>query len=107
KKKWLKVSFNMPANKKYLTTSPYQKIAKTTAAFIGGYIVTETFFIALISWTNASALIFTLRYAGFILWTALMILAFISKNGWVIWGVYLLIALLFYGVALLGDPMAL
>lgn len=97
----------MPANKKHLTTSPYQKIAKTTAAFIGGYIVTEAFFIALISWTDAGALIFTLRYAGFILWTVLMILAFISKNGWVIWGLYILITLLLYGVAHLSNSTIL
>lgn len=93
----------MPANKKYLTTSPFQKITKITAAFIGGYLVTEALFMAFIAWTDASAMIFTLRYVGFIVWTVLMIFAFIAKNGWVIWGIYLLATLLFYTLAYCGN----
>ena len=70
----------MPANKKYLTNSPVQKIAKITAAILGGYIVTEAFFMALIAWMSPGDVIFTLRYAGFILWAVLMIFAFIAKK---------------------------
>jgi hypothetical protein len=32
----------MPANKKYLTQSPFQKFLKITAGFIGGYTVMIT-----------------------------------------------------------------
>lgn len=89
----------MPANKKYLTNSPVQKIAKITAAILGGYIFTEAFFMALITWMSPGDMIFTLRYAGFILWAVLMIFAFIAKNGLYVWGVYLLTALLLYFLA--------
>ncbi|WP_335964871.1 hypothetical protein [Galbibacter sp. PAP.153] len=96
----------MPANKKYLTRSPFQKFAKLTAAFIGGYMVTEALFMALMAWTDAGSMLFTLRYAGFILWVALMIVAFIGKNGWVIWGIYLLITLILSVITCLGNTTA-
>ncbi|MDG3581224.1 hypothetical protein [Galbibacter pacificus] len=95
----------MPANKKYLTKSPLQKFAKITAAFIGGYILTEAFFMVLIAWTAPASMIFTLRYAGFVLWAVLMIIAFIAKNGWSIWGIYLLATLSLSLIAYCGNTI--
>ena len=39
-------------------------------------------------------LIITTGYTAFILWAALMIIAFLFKNGWKVWGIYLLCILL-------------
>ncbi|WP_461533638.1 hypothetical protein [Sinomicrobium sp.] len=93
----------MPANKKYLTRSPWQRFAKITAGFIGGYIVTTTLHIALAFWLDHVNVIMTLRYAGFLLWAVLLIVAFLAKNGWKIWGLYLLLTLLFRLFIYLGK----
>lgn len=90
----------MPANKKYLTKSPWQRLIKISAGFVGGYILTEAFHMALLQWWNTPNALITLRFFGFILWATLMIFAFMAKNGIKIWGVYLLatavLALLIY-----------
>ncbi|MGY5353722.1 hypothetical protein [Wenyingzhuangia sp. IMCC45467] len=85
----------MPANKKYFS-SPIQRIAKITAGFVGGYLVTETFHMFLMLWMEPKNIMTTLRFGGFILWCALMIVAFLAKNGWKVWALYLLLSLLFY-----------
>ncbi|MGS2737867.1 hypothetical protein [Sinomicrobium sp. M5D2P17] len=93
----------MPPNKKYLTQSPIQRFAKISAGFLGGYFVTETFYMALAAWLNMGNVLMTLRFAGAILWVGLMILAFLAKNGWKIWGIYLLITLFFYAFIYFGN----
>ncbi|MDG3583805.1 hypothetical protein [Galbibacter pacificus] len=93
----------MPANKKYLTQSPWQRIAKITAGFIGGYIVTITLHLALATWLNHVNVIITLTYSGFILWATLMIVAFLAKSGWKIWAIYLALAFLFYVIFYFGN----
>ncbi|WP_017731125.1 hypothetical protein [Nafulsella turpanensis] len=85
----------MPANKKYLTKSVSQRFAKISAGFVGGYLVTVSFHMALAFWLDHVAILMTLQFAGFILWAVLMVLAFIGKNGWKTWGIYLLLTLLF------------
>ncbi|MFD2101397.1 hypothetical protein [Flagellimonas iocasae] len=87
----------MPANKKYLTPSPSQRFAKITAAILGGLIVAVMFHMALASWFNHVAVIITSTFSAFVLWAALMVVAFLGKNGWKVWGIYLL-ASLFLGV---------
>ncbi|MEQ9439336.1 MAG: hypothetical protein RIG62_09820 [Cyclobacteriaceae bacterium] len=84
----------MPAQKKYLS-SPSQRFAKITAGLIGGYMVTVSLHLALAHWFNHVDVIMTLRFGGFILWVGLLIVAFLVKNGWKIWGLYLLITLVF------------
>lgn len=86
----------MPANKKYLTTSPWERIAKITAGFIGGYLVSVSFHLALAVWLDHVNVIITMTYNGFILWAVLMILAFLAKNPWKLWGLYLLLTAVFY-----------
>ncbi|MDN3663862.1 hypothetical protein ACFFU1_14830 [Algibacter miyuki] len=84
----------MPANKKHLS-SPFQRFAKITAGFIGGYIVTQVFHMFLVVFWNAPNTLITIRYAGIILWTVLLVVAFLGKNGLKIWAIYLLISLVF------------
>lgn len=93
----------MPANPKYLTQSIWQRIAKITAAILGGYLVSISFHLALASWINHVNVIITMAFSGFILWVVLMIVAFLAKNGWKIWGIYLLLTLIFCGIIYLGQ----
>ncbi len=92
----------MPANPKYLS-SPWQRFAKISAGFIGGYLVTITFHMALSFWLNHVNVIITATFTGFILWASLMVIAFLSKNGWKIWGIYLLLSLLFSVIIYIGK----
>lgn len=93
----------MPANPKYLTQSKWQRFAKITAAILGGYFVTVTFHLALASWFNRANILITMAFSGFILWVALMVIAFLAKNGWKIWMVYILLSLTFSLLIYLGQ----
>tara|TARA_R110000765_G_scaffold378822_1_gene469768 strand:- start:1702 stop:2001 length:300 start_codon:yes stop_codon:yes gene_type:complete len=95
----------MPANSKYLNPSFWQRFSKITAATIGGFIVSILSHLAIASWFEHVNVIITSTYTSFILWACLMIVAFLAKNGWKIWGIYLFISLilaiiLFYGKSL-------
>lgn len=92
----------MPANKKYLSSNR-QRFAKVTAGFIGGYLVTMSLHLALTSFFNHVNVIITSAFTGFILWCVLMMLAFLAKNGWKIWGVYLLLTGLFSVIVYVGN----
>ncbi len=91
----------MPANLKYLS-SKGQRWLKVTAAIIGGYAVTVTFHNAVgVFLTNyKGALIITSAYFSFILWAILMVFAFMIKNGWKVWGIYLLLTIIFTCITL-------
>lgn len=93
----------MPANRKYLTQSKWQRFAKITAAILGGYFVSVSFHLALASWFNRVNIIMTMAFTGFILWVALMVIAFLAKSGLKIWGIYLLLTLIFCGIIYLGQ----
>ena len=80
----------MPANRKHLTKSPWQRFAKISAGFVGGYLVTQAFHMLLMQWWNSANALITLRFGGFALWVTLLILAFLAKSGLKIWGIYLL-----------------
>ncbi|MGS2760707.1 hypothetical protein [Sinomicrobium sp. M5D2P9] len=90
-----------------MTTSVSQRFAKISAGFLGGYMVTISLHVALAYWVNHVNVLMTLRYAGFLLWCVLFLLAFLVKNGWKIWGVYLLLTLLFSGGIYLGKTYGL
>jgi hypothetical protein len=84
----------MPANTKYLS-SPGQRWLKISAAIIGGYLVTMALHNAIgIFITPKSVIALTSAYSAFIVWVAFMILAFLFKNGWKVWGLYLLITII-------------
>ena len=93
----------MPANPKYLTSSLWQRFAKITAAILGGYMVTTALHLALATWVNKVDIIITSTFSSFILWAILMVLTFLAKNGWKIWGVYLLVTLILGAVVYLGK----
>lgn len=93
----------MPANPKYLTQSKWQRFAKISAGILGGYIVSTTIHLAFATWLNSANTIITMSYSGFILWAALMIIAFIPKNGWKTWALYLLMTALFAIIIYLGK----
>ncbi|MEP6928887.1 MAG: hypothetical protein ABI850_02705, partial [Flavobacterium sp.] len=54
-------------------------------------------------WFNRVNIIMTMAFTGFILWVALMVIAFLAKSGLKIWGIYLLLTLLFCGIIYLGQ----
>lgn len=93
----------MPANPKYLTQSKTQRFAKITAAILGGYFVSVSSHLALAVWFDTPTIIITMSFSGFILWVALMIVAFLAKNGWKIWGIYLSLTLFFFLIVYLGQ----
>ncbi|CAG2531790.1 MAG: hypothetical protein ABJO28_07105 [Maribacter dokdonensis] len=95
----------MPANSKYLNPSFWPRFSKITAAILGGFIVSVLFHLAVASWFDHVTVIITSTYSALILWAVLMIVAFLAKNGWKIWGIYLLTSIIlaiimFYGKAL-------
>jgi len=85
----------MPANKKYLS-SPFQRFLKITAGFIGGYLVMFSLHLLMTFIFEKKNVIITSGFTGYILWAILLLLAFLAKNGWKVWGVYLLLSLIFY-----------
>ncbi|GGZ32085.1 hypothetical protein GCM10007049_26850 [Echinicola pacifica] len=93
----------MPANKKYLSTSFSQRFAKITAGFIGGYAVTVSAFMMLAYWLDHINVLSTLRFGGFMLWATLLLLAFLFRNGWKAWGLYLAITLVFSAIIYLNK----
>lgn len=96
----------MPANKKYLTPTFIHRFSRITAGLVGGYLVTVSFFLALSFYFQKVSVLFTLVFGGFLIWVGLMIVAFIAKNGWKIWGLYLLLTLLFSAIIYLNQPSA-
>ncbi len=84
----------MPANKKYLS-SPFQRFLKITAGFIGGYAVMLSFHILLTFIFEKKNVVITAAFTGYILWAVLLLFAFLAKSGWEIWGLYILLTLLF------------
>tara|TARA_B100000949_G_scaffold229367_1_gene238208 strand:+ start:96 stop:398 length:303 start_codon:yes stop_codon:yes gene_type:complete len=85
----------MPANKKYLTSSKTQRFAKISAGILGGYLVTIALHLALATWLPRPEVLITSTYSCFIMWVVLMILPFLAKNGWKVWGIYILLLFAF------------
>ncbi|MFS4446822.1 hypothetical protein [Maribacter sp. 2307UL18-2] len=81
----------MPANAKYLS-SKGQRWLKISAGILGGYLASMAIHIAIGAvLEHKSALVLTTAYSTFFLWIAFMVFAFLSKNGWKVWGWMLLI----------------
>lgn len=79
----------MPAKKEYLS-SPGQRALKITAGVIGGYILSiAVHLVAGVLLPFRTEVIMTGAYSVFILWIAFMVLSFLARNGWVLWGIYL------------------
>lgn len=94
----------MPANKKYLTHSPFRRWLKITAGFFGGYGVMISFFLMLTCFFERKNVLMTGVFTGYILWAVLLLLAFLTKSGWKIWLIYIALTLLFSLPYLLNPP---
>jgi hypothetical protein len=80
----------MPAKKEYLTTRG-QRALKITAGLFGGYFLAVAVHMLLaVALHYRMEIILTGAFSVFLLWTALMIIAFLMRNGWIVWGIYLL-----------------
>ncbi len=84
----------MPANTKYLSSRTH-RILKITGGILGGFLVTMSLHLligALLE--DKSALVITTAFSAFLVWVGTMIVAFLFRNGWQLWGLYLGITLL-------------
>ena len=93
----------MPANSKYLTSSGWQRFGKISAGILGGYLVAQTAHLALAAYLDHVVILITATFSLFIVWAVLIILAFLARNPWKIWSLYLAISIVFsVFVAILG-----
>jgi hypothetical protein len=80
----------MPAKKEYLTT-PGQRALKISAGLLGGYLLSVCLHLALAVMTPfRNQILLSATFSVFFCWVGLMILAFLARNGWKIWVIYLL-----------------
>lgn len=93
----------MPANPKYLS-SPGQRMLKITAGVFGGLILTIFLHNGLGALLKEKGwLVVTSAYSSFLIWVTLLIIAFLSKNGWIIWGIYLILISVFATITFLNK----
>ncbi len=85
----------MPANKKYLTKSPWLRLSKILAGAAGGYAVMMSFHLLLASFLPREKVLATAFFSGYILWAFLLLWAFIARNVWHVWLTYILLTCLF------------
>lgn len=86
---------SMPANKKHLTTSAWQRFLKVTAALLGGYAVALSFHLMLMHIVSKKQVVATMSFSVYIVWCALMIIAFLAHKGWKVWLWYLAATIVF------------
>ena len=85
-------------------SDPGQRLLKITAGILGGFLVTILFHNALGSLlVDKGGLIITSAYSSFFLWAALLVIAFLIKNGWKVWGIYLVLIVLFATIIFLNK----
>ncbi|RZK57665.1 MAG: hypothetical protein EOO87_02255 [Pedobacter sp.] len=85
----------MPANKKYLTKSPWLRLAKILVGTIGGYTLMLSLHLLICKVFPQKDVIVTSFITGYILWAILLLLAFLSNNIWKIFTIYLVLTLIF------------
>ncbi|TYP94152.1 hypothetical protein BC792_11320 [Sphingobacterium allocomposti] len=85
----------MPANKKYLTKSPWLRLAKILAGVVGGYAVMLSFHVALATFLPKNEVVATAFITGYIVWAFLLLWAFVARNVWRVWLTYALLTLVF------------
>ena len=86
----------MPANPKYLSKSKWESISKLLAGFIGGFAVVVSLHTLLGTLFDRSYIITTSYVSGLLIWSALLIVAFLPKRSWKIWLLYVAITILFF-----------
>lgn len=88
----------MPAQTRYLS-SRGQRALKITAAILGGYLVSASFHLMLGALPFGREVVVVLSgISFFMVWTGLMVMGFLVRNGWKLWGIYLVLTLIFAGV---------
>ena len=85
----------MPANKKYLTASPWLRLSKILAGTLGGYAVMLSFHLLLTGVFPRETVVVTSFITGYIIWAFLLLGAFLIPNVWKVWAGYLGLSLLF------------
>lgn len=85
----------MPANKKYLTPSPWLRLSKILAGTVGGYVLMFSLHLCLSKIFPAEIVIATSFITGYTLWAFLLLGAFVFQNVWKVWLGYLSLTLLF------------
>ncbi|MDW7692025.1 hypothetical protein R9C00_15220 [Flammeovirgaceae bacterium SG7u.111] len=95
----------MPANSKYLTRSKWQRFAKISAGFVGGFLVSASLHIAIAAWFDRTNVIITASFTFFLTWSGLMVLSFLARNGWKLWALYIGVSLLFIAIVLLKNSL--
>lgn len=93
----------MPANQKYLTASSWARFSKISAGFLGGYLLSMSFHLALAQWLPHPVVLITSTFSGFLLWAVLMVLAFLFEKPWKLWALYLGGTFLFGALLYLGK----
>lgn len=88
----------MPANKKYLTQSPWIRLSKLLAGVLGGYLVTISFHAALTRVFPKEYVMITSFITGYLLWAILLLVAFLIPQAWKTWMIYLVLIGLFSGL---------
>ncbi len=85
----------MPANKKYLTKSPWIRFSRIMAGVVGGYIVMLTFHMLLTRVLPRENVVATSFFTGYILWAILLLQAFLIEKAWKVWLLYAGISIVF------------
>ena len=93
----------MPANKKYLTQSPWTKFSKLLAAILGGFLVSIAIHLALALWIDMSMVLVTSIFSVFIVWSVFMLLVYWIKSPLKIWAVFLLTLIICGAAIYLGK----
>ncbi len=94
----------MPANKKYLTTSPWHKTTKLVAGIIGGYVIAALLHMILVLFLPyPKEILITSIFSLFIIWSALMIVPFLFKNAYKVLALYTLVIIVLYLVYHFGS----
>ena len=96
----------MPANKKYLTKSPWTRSSKLLAAILGGFLVSIGIHFSLALWIDMRTVMVTSVFSIFILWTILMLLVYWMKSPGKAW-VIILLTLIICGAAIYFGKMNL
>lgn len=88
----------MPANQKYLTKSPWLRCAKILIGTIGGYAVMLSLHLIVCKILPQRDVVVTSFVTGYVLWVTLLLLAFLAKNVWKVFTIYLVLTLIFSAI---------
>ena len=92
----------MPAKKEYLTTTG-QRALKLSAGILGGYVLSTCLHLLVAVVTPfREQILLSSTFTFFLCWAGLMVLAFLARNGWKIWGIYLVSSVVFSGIIYLA-----